>query len=105
MKVLVNIVSLTWLFNPYPNADLFFEVSCKSQIELTIRFTGEIMSESTQSFTSQAGPAVTGDIPEVGVGMLGYAFMGKAHSNAFRTIPYMIYPPPAIPRMVFGERP
>ncbi len=58
------------------------------------------MSESTQSFTSQAGPAVTGDIPEVGVGMLGYAFMGKAHSNAFRTIPYMIYPPPAIPRMV-----
>lgn len=58
------------------------------------------MSEQTQSFTSQAGPAATGDIPEVGVGMLGYAFMGKAHSNAFRTIPYMIYPPPAIPRMV-----
>jgi predicted dehydrogenase len=58
------------------------------------------MTEQTQSFTSQAGPAATGDIPEVGVGMLGYAFMGKAHSNAFRTIPYMIYPPPAIPRMV-----
>lgn len=58
------------------------------------------MSETTQSFTSQAGPAATGDIPEVGIGMLGYAFMGKAHSNAFRTIPYMIYPPPAIPRMV-----
>jgi predicted dehydrogenase len=58
------------------------------------------MSETTQSFTSQAGPTATGDIPEVGIGMLGYAFMGKAHSNAFRTIPYMIYPPPAIPRMV-----
>jgi predicted dehydrogenase len=58
------------------------------------------MSETTQSFTSQAGPAATGDIPEVGIGMLGYAFMGKAHSNAFRTIPYMMYPPPAIPRMV-----
>ena len=58
------------------------------------------MSEQTQSFTSQAGPAATADIPEVGIGMLGYAFMGKAHSNAFRTIPYMIYPPPAIPRMV-----
>jgi predicted dehydrogenase len=58
------------------------------------------MSEPTQSFTSQAGPAAPGDIPEVGVGMLGYAFLGKAHSNAFRTIPYMIYPPPAIPRMV-----
>lgn len=58
------------------------------------------MSEKSQSFTSQAGPALTGDIPEVGVGMLGYAFMGKAHSNAFKTIPYMMYPPPAIPKMV-----
>jgi predicted dehydrogenase len=58
------------------------------------------MSEKSQSFTSMAGPAAGDDIPEVGVGMLGYAFMGKAHSNAFRTIPYMMYPPPAIPRMV-----
>jgi len=58
------------------------------------------MSEKSQSFTSMAGPAATGDIPEIGVGMLGYAFMGKAHSNAFRTIPYMMYPPAAIPRMV-----
>jgi predicted dehydrogenase len=41
-----------------------------------------------------------GEAPEIGVGMLGYAFMGKAHSNAFRKIPYMMYPPPAIPRMV-----
>ena len=32
-----------------------------------------------------AGPAAGDDIPEIGVGMLGYAFMGKAHSNAFRT--------------------
>ena len=47
-----------------------------------------------------AGARSEGDAPEVGVGMLGYAFMGKAHSNAFKTIPYMMYPPPAIPRMV-----
>ncbi len=53
------------------------------------------MSES--SFGSMAGLAASDDIPEIGVGMLGYAFMGKAHSNAFRTIPYMMYPPPAIP--------
>jgi predicted dehydrogenase len=39
-------------------------------------------------------------VPEVGIGMLGYAFMGKAHSNAFITIPYMMYPPVAIPRLV-----
>jgi predicted dehydrogenase len=34
---------------------------------------------------------------EIGVGMLGYAFMGKAHTNAFKKLPYMYYPPPAIP--------
>ena len=27
-----------------------------------------------------------GEIEEIGIGMLGYAFMGKAHSNAFRKI-------------------
>jgi predicted dehydrogenase len=32
--------------------------------------------------------------------MLGYAFMGKAHSNALKTIPSMMYPPAAIPRLV-----
>jgi predicted dehydrogenase len=42
----------------------------------------------------------SGPVPEVGVGMLGYAFMGKAHSNAFRQIPSIMYPPVAIPRMV-----
>lgn len=55
---------------------------------------------SEQSFTSMAAQDVSDDIPVVGVGMLGYAFMGKAHANAFRTIPYMMYPPPAIPRLV-----
>jgi predicted dehydrogenase len=32
--------------------------------------------------------------------MLGYAFMGKAHSNAYKKIPYMMYPPPAIPKLI-----
>ena len=57
------------------------------------------MSEKTQSFTEMASSVVADDIPEIGVGMLGYAFMGKAHSNAFKTIPYMMYPPPAIPTL------
>ena len=39
-------------------------------------------------------------IREIGVGMLGYAFMGKAHSNAFRKIAYMTWPPPLQPRLV-----
>ena len=38
-----------------------------------------------------------GEIPELGIGMIGYAFMGKAHSNGYKTIPSMMYPPPAIP--------
>ena len=37
------------------------------------------------------------DEKKLGVGMLGYAFMGKAHTNAFKKLPYMYYPPPAIP--------
>jgi predicted dehydrogenase len=40
------------------------------------------------------------ELPEIGVGMLGYAFMGKAHSNAFRKIAYMTWPPPFVPRLV-----
>ena len=42
----------------------------------------------------------TNDPREIGVGMLGYAFMGKAHSNAFRKIDYMTWPPPLGPRLV-----
>src|SRR5690606_32328602 len=57
------------------------------------------MSEQV-GFTSMAGPHATGDAPSIGIGMLGYAFMGKAHSNAFKTLPYMMYPPVAIPRLV-----
>ncbi|MEZ4618266.1 MAG: Gfo/Idh/MocA family oxidoreductase [Caldilineaceae bacterium] len=51
-------------------------------------------------FTSMAAATTEGDAPEVGVGMLGYAFMGKAHSNAMLKIPHMMYPPPAIPKLV-----
>ena len=51
-------------------------------------------------FTTMAGAKAGGAAPEIGVGMLGYAFMGKAHTNAFKKIPYMMYPPPAVPRLV-----
>ncbi|MER3411146.1 MAG: dehydrogenase, partial [Thermoleophilia bacterium] len=40
------------------------------------------------------------DVPEIGVGMLGYAFMGKAHSNAFHKVATMAWPPPLRPRLV-----
>jgi predicted dehydrogenase len=53
-----------------------------------------------RGFTRMAAGAAEDQAPTLGIGMLGYAFMGKAHANAFRTIPYMMYPPVAIPRLV-----
>jgi predicted dehydrogenase len=57
------------------------------------------MSEEV-GFTSMAGAKAEHDAPEIGIGLLGYAFMGKAHTNAFKKIPYIMYPPVAIPRLV-----
>jgi predicted dehydrogenase len=39
-------------------------------------------------------------VNEIGIGMLGYAFMGKAHSKAFKEIAYLAWPPPLVPRLV-----
>ncbi|MFN8513785.1 MAG: Gfo/Idh/MocA family oxidoreductase [Thermomicrobiales bacterium] len=57
------------------------------------------MSNET-GFTTMARARAEGESPTIGVGMLGYGFMGKAHTNAYKTIPYMVYPPPAIPELV-----
>jgi predicted dehydrogenase len=57
------------------------------------------MSEET-GFTTMAGAKSESEAPEIGFGMLGYAFMGKAHSNALKTLPYMMYPPVAVPKLV-----
>ncbi|MBE0689647.1 MAG: Gfo/Idh/MocA family oxidoreductase, partial [Anaerolineae bacterium] len=54
----------------------------------------------TVGFTTMAGERAEEEIPELGIGILGYAFMGKAHSNAFKKLSYMMYPPVAIPRLV-----
>ena len=40
------------------------------------------------------------DVQPIGVGMLGYAFMGKAHTNAYKTLAYMTWPPPLMPQLV-----
>jgi len=37
---------------------------------------------------------------EIGIGMLGYAFMGKAHVNGYRTLAYMTGPAAIHPRLV-----
>jgi predicted dehydrogenase len=55
---------------------------------------------SEVGFTDRQGARATGEIPRIRVGMLGYAFMGKAHSNAYRTLAYMTWPPPLLPELV-----
>jgi predicted dehydrogenase len=57
------------------------------------------MADET-GFTTMGRAGGAGDVPEIGVGMLGYAFMGKAHSNALKTLAYMAWPPPLVPRLV-----
>ena len=37
------------------------------------------------------------DTPRLGIGMIGYALMGKAHTNALIKISHMMYPAAAIP--------
>ena len=52
---------------------------------------------SRQQFTPISGKD---DIPEIGVGVLGYRFMGRVHTNAYRQIPSTFWPPAARPRLV-----
>jgi predicted dehydrogenase len=47
-----------------------------------------------------SGEKTIGEIPQVGIGMIGHAFMGKAHSNGWKQMPYIFWPPAAIPRLV-----
>jgi predicted dehydrogenase len=53
-----------------------------------------------QKYHSRPGPASGSPEPRIGVGMLGYAFMGKAHVNAYRTIGSLIWPRPLQPDLV-----
>jgi predicted dehydrogenase len=57
------------------------------------------MSDETGFMTmGRAGDG--GEIKPIGIGMLGYAFMGKAHSNGYKKLSYMAWPPPLMPRLV-----
>jgi predicted dehydrogenase len=55
---------------------------------------------SEVGFLTQGDARSEGDVRTIGVGMLGYAFMGKAHSNAYKKIGYMTWPPPLLPELV-----
>ena len=58
------------------------------------------MTEKKVGFVSMAAEKKAGEIPEIGIGMLGYAFMGKAHSNGYKKMPYIFWPPPAKPKLI-----
>jgi predicted dehydrogenase len=45
-------------------------------------------------------PAPRDERPAVGIGMLGYGFMGRAHSNALRQLPSTFWPGGCRPRLV-----
>lgn len=55
------------------------------------------MSSSTSRHPAQSVPA---DLDRIGVGMLGHAFMGKAHVNGYRTLSYMTWPPALLPELI-----
>jgi predicted dehydrogenase len=55
---------------------------------------------SEVGFVTMGRTAGEVEVKPIGVGMLGYAFMGKAHSNAYKTLAYMTWPPPLMPQLV-----
>src|SRR5437588_278281 len=58
------------------------------------------MSNRVGFVTMGAAGTPMGEVPTLGVGMLGYAFMGKAHTNAYKKLDYIYTPPPARARLV-----
>jgi len=59
------------------------------------------MAERKVGFIAMASDKKAKDnIPEIGIGMIGHAFMGKAHSNGWKKLPYIFWPPIAIPKLV-----
>src|ERR671923_249110 len=55
---------------------------------------------SEVGFVTMGKTAGEVEVKPIGVGMLGYAFMGKAHANAYKTLAYMTWPPPLRPELV-----
>ncbi len=58
------------------------------------------MNEKKIGLASVASGKEAVDISEIGIGILGYAFIGKAHINGYKKMPYIFWPPPAIPKLV-----
>ena len=57
------------------------------------------MTERRAWFSGGGDATTPAAIPEVGIGMVGHGFMGRAHAHAYRTLSYMTWPPPLRPRL------
>src|SRR5947207_9558422 len=56
--------------------------------------------ETIPHLTREPTRVLSRTMAAIGVGMLGYAFMGKAHSNAFKKMSYVAWPPPLEPELI-----
>ncbi len=56
--------------------------------------------EPQVGFVTMGDQRAEGEVPSIGIGMLGYAFMGRAHSNALKKMAWAVWPPPYLPRLV-----
>ncbi len=56
--------------------------------------------QSDQWPLQEARFAMTDDPREIGVGMVGFGFIGKVHAHAYRSLQLFYDPPPVIPRLV-----
>lgn len=64
------------------------------------RKCGEKIKKVGSGFISMASDSISGKIPEINIGVIGYGFMGKAHSIGYRKMPYIFWPPPALPKLL-----
>src|SRR5215472_19037647 len=62
--------------------------SCDNKLERKWSMSSGLLSMGDAGGVERA-------VPTLGVGMLGYAFMGKAHTNAYKKLDYIYTPPPA----------
>jgi predicted dehydrogenase len=45
-------------------------------------------------------PPSLSEVTKIGIGVLGYGFMGHVHSHGFTSIPMYYWPTPAVPKKV-----
>jgi len=61
---------------------------------------GKAVKTTGSGFITMASDCRSKGIPHINIGVIGYGFMGKAHSIGYRKMPYIFWPPPALPRLL-----